>query len=127
VVTTVARLLGADTRGTIDAASSKAEEKETAMSVWHWAVSAILFLVMAYAGKAIIRPNSPKQRVRSLQAFGVGAGLIVLSYALRTMTGEVAPLWRDVGWWIDVLAEAVIAGLFIGGIVALFFRRRAAT
>ncbi len=97
------------------------------MSVWHWAMDAIFILVLGYAGKVVIRPNSPKQRVRFMQAFGVGAGLIVLSYALRVMSGEIASGWNDMGWWIDFLAEAAILGLFFGVVVALFFRRRAAT
>ena len=95
------------------------------MSVWQWVMPAIFLLILAYAGKVIIRPNSPKQRERFLQAFGVGAGLIVLSYALRTVNGEITPAWTDAGWWIDFLAEAAILGLFVGSIVALFFRRRA--
>ena len=97
------------------------------MSVWHWAMDAIFILGLVYAGKVMIRPNSPKQRVRFMQAFGVGAGLIVLSYVLRTVNGEITSGWNDVGWWIDFLAEAAIAGLFIGVVVALFFRRRATT
>jgi hypothetical protein len=94
-------------------------------SVWHWTIAIIFLVVFAYAGKVVIRPNSPKQRAMFFQAAGVGAGLIALSYALRILNGEVKPGWSDPGWWIDSLAEAALAGLFIGVVVALFFRRRA--
>ena len=50
-------------------------------SVWQWVIAIIFPVVLAYAGKVVIRPNSPKQRARFFQAAGVGAGLIALSYA----------------------------------------------
>ena len=96
-------------------------------SIWHWAISIGLLAALAYAGKVLIRPNSPEQRMRFLQAFAVGAGLIVLSYALRIMNGEMIAAWSDVGWWVDFFVQTALAELCIGAIVALFVRRGAST
>ncbi len=96
------------------------------VSLLLWAIVVLFILLpLGYGISVLVRRNNAafsKSRASYVKGFGIGFALIAAANGLQIVNSQRLP--NGTGPWIDLVAEAVIAGLLFGAIGAWISRPR---